>query len=152
MALNSSGRSDRDFLMSMIMLILCLISFFFSLYLLPFLIWNLNYDIPGFIFVWQEELKQVYNYTAQGAAAIIFLVFFIPSLLLGYLSKLFATELIKDDTLSLEEPKVNQEQQERAAQQRRETLQFGLKLFLMVILVYIVLSLIEWLVAIPPPV
>lgn len=151
-SLNSSGAGERDFFVSMVMLILCLILFAMSLYLLPFLLWNLHYNVPEFVFVWQEELKQTYNYTYPGAGIVIFFVFFIPSLLCGYLSKQFATSVTEESADIASEAIRSQDELDRIAQKRRETWEFTLKLFSMAVLVFVVVYLIEWLITGPPPV
>ncbi len=129
--------------------------FAFALYILPGLIWNFGYDIPQFIFDWREALKENYNFTDRGAAAALFLLFFIPALVLGYLSSRLANRM-DNKLLNGDQPEVDEQEEMKLASQKKlevqDSVSFGMKVFMLIVLVFIALAFVEWLIAVPAPI
>lgn len=85
------------FIISITSLVIGLSLLAFSLFILPNLIWALNYDVPTFIYIWSENLKENYNFTITGAHSIVFLIFFIPAILAIFIA--YLTSNIIDNKL-----------------------------------------------------
>ena len=142
--------NNKIFIIGLLCLLVSLSLLAFSIYILPYLLWNWTYNVPGFILDWRERLKEFYNFTDSGASWTIFLIFIIPAIICGYISQLTSNymdnqiEGVKPETTTPEPPiEVKGDIQ--------ETIGFGLKIFLLIILVLVLVALLEWLIATPPP-
>lgn len=127
--------------------IICLISslslFFFSLYIVPFLIWHLNYEVPSIVSVLAANFEQQYNFTEGQANTLVWFIFFIPSLITGYIAY-YVSNRIDNQIYKLG----GAEQQEKkptapqATREIRESAGLALKIiFLMVAIVAVILLL-----------
>ncbi|HAT5055574.1 TPA: hypothetical protein I9781_002953, partial [Legionella pneumophila] len=65
--------------------IICLVTslglFFFSLYIVPFLIWQLDYDIPDFISNMIAYGEDEYYFSPITSKTLVWLIFFTPSII-----------------------------------------------------------------------
>ncbi|ASQ45869.1 hypothetical protein [Legionella clemsonensis] len=139
------------FIVGIISLVLSLVLFVFSLYIIPFLFWDWVYDVPEFISIWREWLKSEYNFTHMGATWSIFLMLIAPSLLFGYISYL-ASNYIDNRIYHLVPDKVENEMQEEIRRDLRDTLLAIVKVLGAIALVLIIVSIIQWFLAVPAPV
>lgn len=137
------------FIIGMISLLLCLCFLAFSFYILPYLLFSWVYSVPGLILFMREWFRELFNFTENGASWLVFLSFFLPALIFGYISQL-SSNYIDDRIYRIKESTpLHTEEIKKDVQ---ETLGFGLKLFLLILLVFVVVLAIEWLVAKPPPI
>jgi hypothetical protein len=67
-------------------LVITLGTLLFALYILPFLIWNLSYDVPGFVSELMATFQDYYGFSVRVGKLLVWLVFVIPGLITGYLS------------------------------------------------------------------
>lgn len=137
------------FIASMICLLVSLTLFAFSLIILPALIWNWHYDIPEFTITFREWFRVRYGITDFSAGWLVFLCFFLPALITGLISKITSNDI--------ENQIYNIEPQETAShvelkQDFQESMSLGMKILLLAALVVACVFLVEWLIAIPPPV
>ena len=58
----------------------------FALYILPYLIWELDYNVPTLLANIMAILQDSYDYSKASSKIILWLIFFIPGLITGYLS------------------------------------------------------------------
>lgn len=124
------------YIIGMICLVLCLGFFFFSLYILSYLIWNLNYNVPAFIWTLLSSFEEDYNYTVSGSKVIVWLIFFVQCVITGIISYFISNHIdnqiykseIKTE-VSEEEPSQNRE----IRRQMKESAGFGLKIFALMI-------------------
>lgn len=58
----------------------------FALYIVPFLIWGLHYDVPEFVAHLVAALQDSYNYSLSSSKFIVWLLFLIPGLIAGYIA------------------------------------------------------------------
>lgn len=133
------------------MALLCLIAsmglFIFTAYILPFLLLKVNYDIPEFIFHWQHYLVRSYNMTPDAASWTVFLIFLLLSIVTAVLAYVFSNNI--DNVLV--EPEVDKtEEKPKARQEAKETTRVLSKIIFIVIIVFSVAALLEWLIYIPP--
>ncbi|MFA5959141.1 MAG: hypothetical protein WC785_01320 [Tatlockia sp.] len=134
------------FIIGLISLLLSLSLFAFSFYIMPYLLWSWTYSVPGTILFIREWFKETFEFTDIGASWMVFLMFIIPAVVFGYISQ-FSSNYLDDAIYGLK--KVKSEKQEEIKRDVQETLSFGLKLFLLIVLVISVVLTIEWLVAKP---
>lgn len=71
-------KNNNLFIGGLISLILALGLMGFAVYILPFLIWNLGYDVPEFVSTFREWLRDSYSYSKSMSTWFIFFLFFIP--------------------------------------------------------------------------
>ena len=144
-------QNSKLFIIGIVCLLLSLSLFAYSFYLLPHLLFGWVYDLPGFIFHWREWLKQKYNFSEVGAAWTIFLSFSIPALVCGYISYLTSNKVDNEIYGILPEDKETEEERIQPTSAKEDGLGFGFKLTLAIILVLMLISLLQWLLTIPPP-
>ncbi len=73
-------------IMGIICLIIFLVLFFFSVFIMPFLIWELHYNVPDFVSNMIAYLEDTYYYSSSVSKTLVWLTFFIPCLITGYFS------------------------------------------------------------------
>lgn len=136
------------FITCLFCLLLSLGLFVFALYILPHLIWDWHYEVPEFIAVWREWFKNYYNTTENYANAIIFLVFLIPSVLAGIISCI-TSNLIENRLFNIDSEisSVNK----ASMNTMKDSINFGLKLISILLLVLMGAFLFEWLLKVPEP-
>ncbi|RUR12211.1 hypothetical protein [Legionella sp. km772] len=94
-----SNNSNKVFILGVICLVLSLGFLLFSLYILPFLLWDLAYDVPDMVTNMTSMLQDDYDYSSAGSKLIVWLVFFIPGLITGCISYYISNRLDKDSKL-----------------------------------------------------
>ncbi|KTC86756.1 hypothetical protein [Legionella brunensis] len=138
------------FVIGIITLLLSLSLFAFSFYILPFLLFDWVYDVPEFISIWREWLKEEYTFTDTGASWLILLIFIIPALIFGYISYL-ASNYIDNRLYNVVPKRAENERQGELKKDIQETLGFVLKILGAIILILVGISIIQWLLAVPTP-
>lgn len=127
-----------------ISLVLCLACVIFSLYILPFLIFGLRYDIPHFILLLLDWLQVDYSLSYPTSALLVWFLFSIPGLNAGFISYYVSNDI--DNRLLGLEPEKNQldvmENASELNRKRRESIDLAFKiLFLMLLVVLVILLL-----------
>ncbi|WP_028388500.1 hypothetical protein [Legionella fairfieldensis] len=143
-------QNSKLFVIGLLCLLLSLTLLAFGLYILPYLLWNWRYDIPDFVLSWREWLKEYYNFTDSGASWLIFLVFFIPAIICGFISR-WASNYIDNQINGIVPAPEPQKHREEIKRDLQESFGFGLKIFLLIILVLVAVTALEWLIASPNP-
>ncbi|HGI8175164.1 TPA: hypothetical protein ACJT8O_001006, partial [Legionella pneumophila] len=85
--------------MGIICLIIFLVLFFFSLFIMPFLIWELHYNVPDFVSNMIAYLEDTYYYYSPVSKILVWLTFFIPCLITGYFSYYISRSIDKKNLL-----------------------------------------------------
>lgn len=136
------------FILGIICLILSIVLLLFSAYILPFLVWQLAYDVPEFIVHWlywfQDELRWPYNIGAW----IIFLVFFVPGLIAGIISYYSSNKI--DDEIYHMKPEKQETLPYKPRTRQWKSFSFGFKLLFLVVMVFILAEIVHWLIYIEP--
>lgn len=92
-----SQDNSTIFLIGLLCLVLSLGLILFALYILPFLLWNLAYDIPSIITEFIAVLEDNYNYDFSTCKIIVWLSFIIPGLIAGYIAYYISNLLDKEE-------------------------------------------------------
>lgn len=136
------------YIVGLISLVVGLTLFIFTLYMLPHLLFGWRYDIPSFIMDWREWIQFRYGIREVAAARLVLVLLFIVSvlcLLVAYFSSNnLDKELITSEVEEIEKPA-------RIKESTKEELSLGLKILLIIISVFILAALFEWLIYTPPP-
>ncbi|OCH98541.1 hypothetical protein A8135_00415 [Legionella jamestowniensis] len=139
------------FIIGIIALVMSIVLFVFSIYIIPFLFWDWIYDVPEFISIWREWLKEEYNFTHLGATWSILIMLLAPAFVCGYLSYL-ASNYIDNRIYNILPEKVEGEMQGEIRRDLRETLLVIIKVLGAIILVLIIVSMVQWFLAVPAPI
>jgi hypothetical protein len=137
------------FIIGITALLISLSLFAFSFYIFPFLLWDWVYDVPAFVLVWREWLIEGHQFTHTGASWLVLLLFVTPALICGYVSY-FASNYI-DNRLYKFIPEKTALSKRKFRQDVQDTLVFLLKLLGLAILVLVIISIIQWISAVPTP-
>lgn len=80
------NNNNRIYIIGIICLVIAITFFFFSMYIAPFMIWNLKYDVPELITSLITLFHENYEYSLGVSKIIVWLIFFIPCLITGFVS------------------------------------------------------------------
>lgn len=129
------------FITGMISLVLSLALFGLTFYVLPYLLFGLVYDVPGFIIQWKEWLKSTYEISDYSASEYIALFLFTMSLMLAlvayFSSKQIDNKIFRSD-LALQEEMTHQKQI------NRETWILVMKILFTIVMVYVFAQVFQW--------
>jgi p-aminobenzoyl-glutamate transporter AbgT len=138
--------NSKLYVLGMICLVLSLGLFFLSLYILPYLIWQLHYKMPTFILDLLAKFEDDYNYSIRASRFIVWLLFFIPSLITGCISY-FVSNYIDNQ---IYEPKANEFEDQVSSQEVgkeiKESASFGLKILGLMVLIVIIILLLQFVI------
>lgn len=145
MEYNRLNSDNQVFFFGITCLVLCLGFVLFSLYILPYMIWGLHYDIPAFILNLIARLVDHYHYTPVSSKTMVWLLFFIPGIVTGLISY-YVSHYI-DSQNGLEPPLEEQEKLDHAMIKKdiKESANLGLKILSLMIGVVLVILFIEYL-------
>lgn len=154
--LNGLGIMEHDrfeqnkvlFIIGMIALVVGLSFLLFSFYILPAALWNWNYDVPEFVFIWRENLKESYTMSEVGAGGVVFLIVLLPAIIAGIISY-FISNAIDNRIHGIVNEEMDEESMVNLRQDVKETFSFGGKLIILIILAVVALWFFEWLMAVP---
>lgn len=135
-------------IIGIICLVVSLGLFFFSFYIVPYLIWQLDYDIPDFIMDMISYGEDEFFYSSTISRLIVWLLFFIPSLVTGYIAY-YISNYIDKKKLHLEKKSEEQPQQESSSQpsgSARDSAMLGFKIILLMILIIAAIFLLQALI------
>lgn len=141
-------QNSKLFIIGLICLLISLTLFAFGLYILPYLLWNWSYNVPEFVYYWREWFREYYDISEVSASWIMILIFIIPAIITGFISHL-ASNYIDNQIHGIEQEKTTKLPEIKKNVQ--ETLSFGFKILLLIILVLIAVAFVQWIVA-PTPV
>lgn len=94
-----SKSNNRIFIVGVVCLVLSVSFLFFSLYIIPYLLWELHYDVPDFVAATIASVQNNYNYSSSTSKFIVWLLFLIPSLVMGFISYLISNRIDKETKL-----------------------------------------------------
>lgn len=145
----NNNQNNKLFIFGIVCLVLCITFILFSLYIIPFLIWNLNYNVSAFVITLIAYFEDTYYFSEPVSRFIVWLILFIPGLIAGYLSYLISHK-IDNKVLGLEPYTEETEEEvvqrtERIKKDLKESAGIGLKiLFLMIasVAVFLLLQLV----------
>ena len=98
-----SGKNNKLFLLGMICLVSSLGFILFALYIIPYLLWDLAYNIPESIVIMISFFQDNYNYSSFQAKCVVWLIFTVPGVITGFLSYYISNEIDKEIFQSSEE-------------------------------------------------
>jgi len=139
-------QNSKLFILGLVSLLVCLSLLTFGLYILPFLLWKWNYDVPALVLQLREWFKDSYDFSEIGASWMVFLIFIIPALICGYISQ-WSSNYIEKKMYHLDNP--DPEKTKEIQKDLKESMSLGLKITLLIILVIIAVTIVQWLLA-PP--
>lgn len=83
---NRFGGNNKLFIFGMLCLAISLGLFIFSLYLLPYFIFEWSYNVPDFILNLLAMYQDDYQYSSAGSKTVVWLLFFVPCVITGLIS------------------------------------------------------------------
>ncbi len=140
------------YIVGIISLILALSLFFFSMYILPYLAWSLFYDVPDWIDHMIMYFQDTYFYRDSTSRVLTWLIFFIPSLIAGYISY-YISNYIDDQILGLAkkpDPEEIKQTNEETQKDVKESLGLAAKIIILMVVIILVIYLLQVLVQITP--
>ncbi|WP_298627398.1 hypothetical protein [uncultured Legionella sp.] len=137
--------NSKLYILGIISLILALSLFFFSLYIFPFLVWNLHYDVPDFISRMIMYFEDAYFYSTSTSKMLTWMIFFVPSLIAGYISY-YISNYIDDQILGLVKKPPPEEAAEANLELQndvKESLGLAAKIIILMILILVIIYLLQ---------
>ncbi len=140
------NENNKLYIVGIICLVLCLGFLFFSLYILPFLIWGLHYDVPEFISRMLSYFEDNYYFSHYFSAICVWFIFFIPSVITGIISY-FISNNIDDHLLGIVKQSDEEVEQHsvEVRQELKESAGLGIKILFLMVLVVLGVILLQFL-------
>lgn len=142
------GGNSKLFLFGIICMVISLGLLFFSLYILPYFLWELSYNVPDFILDLLAKYQDEYRYTSAGSKTVVWLIFFVPCVITGVISY-FVSRHLESKMYGIEEPP--QEESEKAPgemqKQIKESASLGGKILGLMIVIVVVILLLQYFVS-----
>ena len=145
MPINRFENSRGNFIIGMLCLFTSLIFFCYSAYVLPFLVFGWRYNLPEFILNLVSTMRIDYHWNQFVSGCMIFLIFFIPGLILMLIANVISNRLEKELT-----PQITDENLPIEASEKKplsDGWKLTLKVFGMLVAVFLFLRLIEWVIS-----
>ncbi|HAT8180835.1 TPA: hypothetical protein JA361_15640 [Legionella pneumophila] len=137
--------NNKLFVVGIICLIIFLVLFFFSMFIMPFLIWELHYNVPDFVSNMIAYLEDEYYYSSPASKTFVWLTFFIPCLITGYLSYYISRHIDKKNLLK--EASIDEEQSKAASsatnEQIKESASLGFKILILMVAIILIIFLLQ---------
>ncbi len=95
--MSEKSSNNKIFIAGVICLVLSVSFLLFSIYIIPFLIWDMVYSVPDLVMEMISSLQDNYDYSSAGSKLVVWLLFFIPGLILGGISY-YISNLIDRET------------------------------------------------------
>lgn len=138
------GKNQRLYIIGLVSLILAVGLFLFSIYIIPFLVFDMQYDVPLFVNSMIFYFRDNYSYNLASSKFITWLIFFVPCVVTGIISY-FVSNHIDDELLEIKSDEVDENETETKAKKRQPSGDTGLLvgkiIFFMVFIVGIILFL-----------
>lgn len=135
------------YIFGLLSLILSLTLLFFSLYILPYLLWSLKYHVPDVVLYLSALFDDTYDYTTPQAHLLTWLVFFIPSIVFGFISYLVSNRIENQihhvDTPEEEAGAEPEQNSEEFKEEIKESASIGFKIISLMILIVVVIVLLQ---------
>lgn len=135
---------NKLYILGITCLILCLGFLFFSMYILPFLIWDLHYDNPEFISYLISFFEDKHYFSHSISTLFVWLIFFVPSLIAGIISYYISNRI--DNQLFDVTPESTMQSNEQPIdikEEFKESASFGLRILLLMIAVVLAILLLQ---------
>ncbi|MFM9185238.1 hypothetical protein [Legionella pneumophila] len=132
-------------LIQIICLIIFLVLFFFSLFIMPFLIWELHYNVPDFVSNMIAYLEDTYYYSSPVSKTLVWLTFFIPCLITGYFSYYISCSIDKKNLLK--DANIDEEQSKEISsvtnEQIKESASLGFKILILMAAIILIIFILQ---------
>ena len=135
------------FITGMVSLVICLVLFSLLMYVTPNLLFGWRYSIPSFITFSMGWLVDTYDVTELSAARIIFLIGFILAWLFAFIAYI-SSNRIDNEIYHDELPEAFQTISPKV--EEHEGMRLFVKILIFIALVFIMASILEWVVYTPP--
>ncbi|HAU0473385.1 TPA: hypothetical protein JBH00_13660, partial [Legionella pneumophila] len=132
-------------IMGIICLIIFLVLFFFSVFIMPFLIWELHYNVPDFVSNMIAYLEDTYYYSSSVSKTLVWLTFFIPCLITGYFSYYISRSIDKKNLLK--DANIDEEQSKEISsvtnEHIKESASLGFKILILMAAIILIIFLLQ---------
>lgn len=137
--------NHKLYILGIICLVVALSLFSFSLFIAPFLLWQLDYDVPEIITNLITLFEDKYEYGTVASKLSVWMIFFLPSLIAGFFAY-YISNRIDSEIYKVEIPERYEEKMpvsEEISKQIRESAGLGLKILLLMIIIVVIVLLLQ---------
>jgi hypothetical protein len=145
-------RNDKFFLLGLVSLAASLFFFPLAIYLFPQAYFGWTYHIPNFLSNFNVYLQDVFGMTLRSASWTVFYIVFLTAVVFANIAYLSAVRTRHDIKRIIPYEHVDEAvvRLKQANQNRRETIFLVIKLFFIMMLVFSVAKIVQWVVTISP--
>lgn len=155
MEYNRFKQHPKLHLTGLIFLVLSMSLFAFSIFILPFLLFDWVYDVPEFILHAREWLHREFGHEYGLASFFIFLFFFLLAVITGSIARKASVGIDqKSDEMKFEEDSVKTKKElkkESFNKEAKESASILSKIIILIVIMIVALSVFELLLYIEPP-
>jgi hypothetical protein len=141
------GGNSKLFIFGIICLVISLGLLFFSLYILPYFLFEWSYNIPDFILNLLAKYQDDYHYTLAGSKFVVWMMFFVPCVITGlisyFITRHLESKMYGPDITPVEEQPQNEGEIQK---QIKESASLGGKIIGLMIAIVVVILLLQYFV------
>lgn len=123
-------------------LVLSLVLFAFSFYILPYLAFGWHYGVPEFIFVWNITIQESYKLSQTEASWLLFLALLFPAVIFAYIADVLSNRI--DTAIHGPSPQEEEKKLERKKVGSQESRGLVFKIIVIIILIFIAAQFFQW--------
>lgn len=142
--------NKRLYLIGLVCLVASISLLLFTAYLLPYYVWGRRYDIPEFVITWVHHFEYYYKMTERASTMLVLMVFFIPGILSGLVAYL-CSRSIDDEIFNPNRQVLKEQSKKEVAAEVKATLSLSMRILVLIALVLIGTTVLEWLIYTSPP-
>src|SRR3989338_11665741 len=142
--------NKKLYLIGLVCLICSICLLLFTAYLLPYYVSGRRYDIPEFVINWVHHYEYYYKMSERGSTLLVMMIFFIPGLLCGLIAY-FCSKSIDDEIFNPNRNVEKEQSKREVAADVKATLSLSMRILILIALVLIGTTILEWLININPP-
>jgi len=144
--------NDKFFLLGLVSLAVSLFLFPLALYILPEAYFGWTYHVPDFILNFNEYLQDSFGMTRNSASWTVFYFIFLIAVVFANVAYFAAIRTRHDIKKQIPHEQIDEAavRLKQANQNRRETIFLVIKLILIMVLVFSIAEVVQWVIAISP--
>lgn len=144
------NNNHKLYILGIICLVACISLFFFSMYIAPFLLWQLNYDVPDLVTSLITLFNEEYELSLTASRVLTWFVFFIPCIITGLISYYISNRI--EDKIYHFDSEVSEEDKKTHSfdvqKQIKESASIVFKIVLLMIVIVVIILFLQLLIQI----
>lgn len=149
------GHNQKHYIVGIICLIISLALFAFSFFIFPYLIFGWRYSVPSLVIIFRSTMQTAYDLAPVAAGWFIFLGIFLPGVILAVIADILSNKIDTEIHVSKSERERGTVEDTPTKTKRlkvgeQESKGLVLKIFMIIILVFVASQFFQWALSTSP--